>query len=208
MAKEEIQEGLTMTELLRADHAKVKGLFEEFESAGDESSKENICITTLRELIVHDMLEEEIFYPALREVVDDQEIVDKAGEEHHVMKFLITELAQMKPDHERYDARYKVMAENVKHHIEEEENELFPKIENSGLDLSELGARMQRRKEEILEQGIEPSEWAKRPGGVEGTRLVFGGRRNAGRRARSRRAVRAGGRRARATGKKAASSRR
>lgn len=179
------EEGVSAIDLLKADHEKVKGLFEEFESAEEDSRKEELCILTLRELIVHDMIEEELLYPAMRGHLED-EMVDEAGEEHHVLKFLITELAQMKPDHEKYDARYKVMSELVKHHIEEEEGEMFPEFESSGVDLVELGGRIARRKEEILSEGVEPAEWAKKPGAVEGVKLVRGGSRNAGRSSRSR----------------------
>lgn len=184
MAKDE---NIGAIELIKADHEKVKSLFEEFESAEEESEKERVCVSTLRELIIHDMLEEELLYPAMRKTLE-KELLDEAAEEHHVVKFLFTELAQMKPDHDKYDARYKVMSELVKHHIEEEEGEMFPEFEKSGVDLVVLGRRIAERKEEILSEGIEPYEWAQKPGTVEGVKLVRGGRRNASRRSsRSRR---------------------
>lgn len=192
-------EGLSATELLRADHAKVKGLFEEFESAEDESSRANIVNTTLKELIVHDMLEEEIFYPALREVMtEDSEKVDLAGEEHHAAKLLIADLGQIEPSHKSYVARFKVLSEMIKHHIEEEERDLLPAIEKSGADLDALGQRLQERKQELMEQDIDIKRWARQPGEVE-RRVVAPARsrRNVSRaRTTSRKQTRSGGRRA------------
>lgn len=124
--REKPQEGLSATELLRADHAKIKGLFDEFESADDESAKKNIVETVLTELIIHDKLEEDIFYPMAREAIENDDLLDEAAEEHHVMKLLITELAPMEPGDEKYDAKFMVMSEGVRRHFEEEEGELFP----------------------------------------------------------------------------------
>ena len=115
-------------EMLREDHQKVKRLFEEFENA-EGREKEQIVEKTVRELEIHAALEEEIFYPAAEEQVDEKQSIDEAREEHHVVKLLIGELKKMTAEDERYDAKYTVLAESVKHHIEEEESELFPKLE-------------------------------------------------------------------------------
>jgi hemerythrin-like domain-containing protein len=138
-------------EMLRADHDKVKKLFEEFKEAEDSRAKEQIVETSLRELEVHAALEEEIFYPAAEEQIDEKESIDEAREEHHVVKLLIGELKKMSAGDERYDAKYTVLAESVKHHIEEEESELFPKLEGK-LDAEELGTEMETRKQELQQQ--------------------------------------------------------
>ena len=138
-------------EMLRQDHEKVKKLFEEFENAEDNRAKEQIVDHTIRELETHAALEEEIFYPAAQEEIDEKESIDEAREEHHVVKLLIGELKKMSAGRERYDAKYKVLAESVKHHIQEEESELFPKLEGM-LDAEELGAQMESRKQELQRQ--------------------------------------------------------
>ena len=139
-------------DILKADHAKVKQLFDDFEAADDDQEKEQLVVTALQELTIHAALEEEIIYPAIRALDDDKEHVkkmDEALEEHHAAKLLIAELATMTSDEERYDAKFKVLAESVRHHIEEEENEVLPKAEES-LDLEELGQQMTSRKAELL----------------------------------------------------------
>jgi hemerythrin-like domain-containing protein len=138
-------------EMLRQDHRKVKELFEQFEHAEESQAKEQIVENTVRELEVHAALEEEIFYPAAEEQIDEKESIDEAREEHHVVKLLIDELKKMGADDERYDAKYKVLSESVKHHIEEEESELFPKLEGQ-LDAEALGAQMENRKQELQRQ--------------------------------------------------------
>src|SRR5262245_14704471 len=143
-------------EMLREDHRKVKKLFEEFEHTEEEQSKEQIVEHTLRELEVHAALEEEIFYPAAEEQIGEKDSIDEAREEHHVVKLLIGELKKMRADDDRYDAKYTVLAESVKHHIEEEESELFPKLEGR-LDAAE----METRKEQLQEQPHKRSPKAK-----------------------------------------------
>lgn len=138
-------------EMLREDHHKVKNLFEEFKHAEERQTKEQIVESTLHELEVHAALEEEIFYPAAEEQIDEKESIDEAREEHHVVKLLIGELRKMSAGDERYDAKYTVLAESVKHHIEEEESELFPKLEGK-LDSEELGAEMETRKQELQQR--------------------------------------------------------
>src|SRR6266850_8560682 len=96
-------------EMLREDHRKVKQLFDEFEHAEESQAKEQIVENTVRELEVHAALEEEIFYPAAEEQVDEKESIDEAREEHHVVKLLIGELKRMSAEDERYDVKYKVL---------------------------------------------------------------------------------------------------
>src|SRR5215475_13635749 len=147
-------------EMLREDHRKVKKLFEEFERAQEDHVKEQIVENTLHELEIHAALEEEIFYPAAEEQIGEKDSIDEAREEHHVVKLLICELKKMSADDERYDAKYTVLAESVKHHIEEEESELFPKLEGK-LDAEEIGAEMETRKEQLQEQSQKRSAKAK-----------------------------------------------
>ena len=85
--------------------------------------------TALMELEVHSKLEEELIYPAIRAEIDDDDLMDEALEEHHVVHGLLGELKKMKPSDERYDAKFTVLAENVRHHIKEEESDMFPMAE-------------------------------------------------------------------------------
>jgi hemerythrin superfamily protein len=140
-------------EMLREDHRKVKDLFEHFEGT-ESGDKKEIVDTTLRELEIHTSLEEEIFYPAARQALkktdseEGDDLMDEALEEHHVVKLVAAELKKMRSSDERYDAKFTVLAESVKHHIEEEENELFPKLE-SHIDGEELGKKMMARKQKL-----------------------------------------------------------
>lgn len=181
------------TDMLREDHEKVKGLFEQFEQA-ESDEKKQLVATAIQELEIHTALEEEIFYPAAREALqgesEEEDTIDEAWEEHHVVKLVIAELKKMDPDDERYDAKFTVMAENVKHHIEEEEGELFPKLEGD-IDEEELGEQMMERKEELQQRGSSASRRRsgrtksrtsatgkrKRTGGTKKRRKAAGGRR-------------------------------
>jgi hemerythrin superfamily protein len=139
--------------LLEADHKAVKGLFEEFRSAGEGAhrTKEGIANRAFVELIVHTKLEEEIFYPAVRE--QGRELADmiaEATEEHHVVDLLIAELEKLSSDDERYDAKFTVLMENVEHHVKEEEGELFPKAGKAlRSELAQLGEQMAERKVQL-----------------------------------------------------------
>jgi hemerythrin-like domain-containing protein len=136
--------------MLIEDHRKVKQLFQQFERA-DGRTKQEIVEKTIMELQVHSVLEEEIFYPALRQATDD-ETLNEAEEEHHVVDLLMGELMKMKPSDDHYDAKYTVLAENVKHHIEEEESEMLPKARQLGQDrLNTIGEQMHERKQKLME---------------------------------------------------------
>lgn len=112
-------------DLLREDHQKVKDLFEHFEEM-ESGDKRDIVATTLHELEIHTAVEEEIFYPAARKALEETDeetnLIDEAWEEHHVVKLLAAELKKMRASDKRYDAKFTVLAESVKHHIEEEEH--------------------------------------------------------------------------------------
>ena len=147
-------------ELLREDHQKVKDLFQHFEGM-ESGDKKEIVATTLYELAIHTTVEEEIFYPAARkaleEIDEETDLIDEAWEEHHVVKLLAAELKKMRTSDERYDAKFTVLAESVKHHIEEEEGELFPKLEGH-LDDENLGEKMIARKEKLQKRPVSSSK--------------------------------------------------
>ena len=137
--------------LLKADHKEVDHLLGKYEEA-DESDKGAIARQICTALSVHAQIEEEILYPAAREVLDDQadELVNEADVEHASIKQLVAEVQESSPDDEHYDAKVKVIGEYVKHHVKEEENELFPKLAKSELDTKVLGAQLAARKAELL----------------------------------------------------------
>lgn len=139
-------------QILRDDHEKVKSLFQEFEEAEDSKTKQRICEETLLELKVHAQLEEEVFYPAVRGEIDEEEIMDEAVEEHHVAKLLIAELEDMDPDDDQFEAKFTVLGEVIDHHVQEEEGEMFPKVEEMDLDFETLAQEMTQRKEELMEE--------------------------------------------------------
>lgn len=139
-------------QLLRDDHQKVKELFKEFENADDATTRKRIADTVIRELEVHTMIEEEIFYPVVRrQQGDTSEMMNEATEEHHVADLLIAELRDMPASNKQFAAKFTVLAENVKHHIQEEESEMLPKAAELGGDrLGPLGEQMERRKMELM----------------------------------------------------------
>jgi hemerythrin superfamily protein len=139
------------TALLRADHKLVNELFDEYENAKSISQKRTLVQQICEELTVHAQIEEEIFYPAAKKALKDHELVPEATVEHQTLKYLIAQLLDenISDDKELYDAKVKVLSEYVKHHVKEEQNELFPKVKESKLDLIELGAQLQQRKEEL-----------------------------------------------------------
>ncbi|MDP8958736.1 MAG: hemerythrin domain-containing protein [Actinomycetota bacterium] len=137
--------------LLEQDHQKVTELFEEFEQAGEASAKRQVLDQIIEELTVHAEIEEQLLYPAAQsEVGDTGELVSESVEEHHVVETLIEELKGMDASDEQFEAKVTVLKENVEHHVEEEEQELFPKLRRS-LDqerLNRLGEDLQRAKQE------------------------------------------------------------
>jgi hemerythrin superfamily protein len=138
--------------LLKADHREVEGLLEEYEGAEDDDEKQALAQQICNALSVHAQVEEELFYPAAREVLDEEdlELVNEADVEHESIKQLIAEVEGSTPDDDHFDARVKVIGEYVKHHVKEEENELFPKLKETDLDRRALGAQMAQRKSELM----------------------------------------------------------
>jgi hemerythrin superfamily protein len=140
-------------DLLKNDHDSLKDLFDRFKKAVDRRAKAKIASQALNALKIHAVLEEEIFYPAVRQRVR-KDIMNEADEEHHVANVLIAELEAMDGRGDHFDAKFNVLAENVLHHIKEEESEMLPKAQGLDLDFVKLGQRMLRRKEELLVGGL------------------------------------------------------
>jgi iron-sulfur cluster repair protein YtfE (RIC family) len=142
-------------DILKDDHDTIKNLFHQYEATQSEAyeTKQWIAQHVFRELDLHSQLEEQIFYPAVRSARTDKghELVLEGMEEHHVIDVLIEELRDSHPTDERYDAKFKVLGENVEHHIQEEEEELFPIAKQElGDRLDQLGDEMWRRKEVLM----------------------------------------------------------
>jgi hemerythrin superfamily protein len=146
--------------LLKQDHRTVEQLFEEFEEADDDqlqSIAERVC----QLLTVHAQIEEELFYPPAKEALGDDEedadLVNEANVEHQSAKDLIAKIEGMTPEDESFKATVKVLSEYIKHHVKEEETELFPKVKKTELDLKEMGAQLNERKMALMQElGIEP----------------------------------------------------
>ena len=139
-------------ELLKADHASVKQAFKEFEKMDhkDTATLQELVSTVCNELKVHTMIEEEIFYPAVREVIDDEDLMNEAQVEHDSAKVLIEQLEGMKADDPLFVANFTVLAEQIEHHVKEEETEMFPEVKKRKIDLDALGEKMLARKDELL----------------------------------------------------------
>ncbi len=135
--------------LLKQDHKTVERLFKRFEKAKQPAEQRKLAEQVVKELSVHAAIEEMLFYPAVRDRVSGAEdMVLESLEEHHIVKWVLSELEDMKPDHERFKAKMTVLIENVRHHVEEEESELFPKVRKAmgRKELGELGDAMEKAK--------------------------------------------------------------
>src|SRR3954470_15361537 len=139
-------------DLLEEDHHQVDGFFDEYETLEDVGEKEKLALKICLALTVHTQIEEEIFYPAAREAIEKAELIDEAIVEHASAKQLIAEIEEMDASDELYDAKVKVLGEQVRHHVEEEEDELFPEVESSELNLGTLGKKMAERKAALLKE--------------------------------------------------------
>ena len=140
--------------LLTEDHNKVKKMFKEFEELSkksDTKGKEELATQICKELTVHAQLEEEIFYPAVRAAINDDDLMNEAMVEHAEAKGLIAQIQSMAASDSMYDAKVTVLSENIVHHVEEEENEMFPKAQKSDMDLEKLGLEIAERKKELME---------------------------------------------------------
>ena len=149
MPKTKTQDAVAM---LKADHDKVEKAFKEFEKMdrSDTETCRQLVQSVCEDLKVHTMLEEEIFYPAVREAIEDDDLMNEAAVEHETAKMLIEQLENMEPDDPNYVATFTVLGEYVMHHVKEEEGEMFPQAKKAKeVDLDELGERMKSRKEEL-----------------------------------------------------------
>jgi hemerythrin superfamily protein len=137
--------------LLKNDHKTVEELFKRFEKLGPRAvkSKQDVVERIIRELSIHAAIEEMLFYPAVREAAPD--MVLESLEEHHIVKWVLSELQRMSPEHERFDAKVTVLTENVRHHVEEEEKDLFPQVTRlvDRARLEELGEAMVKAKKTV-----------------------------------------------------------
>lgn len=148
--------------LLKADHKEIKALFRRFEQAGEDATRTKGALVDriIRLLTVHTYIENEVMYPEVRKLLPElDEDVLESYEEHHVADVLVAELATMKAGDERFDAKTTVLIENVTHHIDEEENDWFPKV-RAGLgrkQLAEMGAKMDGLKKSAPRSPAQPS---------------------------------------------------
>jgi precorrin-2 methylase len=145
-------ESIDAIELLTQQHREVKEMFDRFENMTDRAkvSKKKLADEICNALIMHTTIEEEIYYPATREASEETEdMVDEAVVEHASAKDLIAQIMEMDPGDDLYDAKVKVLGELVEHHVQEEEEEMFPKTRELKLDLNALGQEMKARQMEI-----------------------------------------------------------
>ncbi len=151
MADQEFTDAIA---LLKDDHRKVETLFEKFESASGSDDKRRLAEQICNELKVHSMIEEELFYPALKEKIED-DTLDEAYVEHDGAKVLINDILAASPDDEFYDAKVTVLSEEIKHHVGEEEmpsEGMFAQAREAGVDLVALRDAMLARKAELMPQ--------------------------------------------------------
>jgi hemerythrin superfamily protein len=141
--------------MLTADHKRVKTLFSEFDKLKEEGSDEEksaIVEQICNEMKIHAQLEEEIFYPAVREAIDDSDLMDEAIVEHAGAKELITQLEEASPEDDLYDAKVTVLGEQIDHHVKEEEGDMFPKARKAKVDSEALGERMLKRRMALMQE--------------------------------------------------------
>ena len=143
--------------MLKADHKAVKALFKKFAALKDDDDssdgrkeKRVVVQRICNALTVHTTIEEEIFYPAVREAIDDADLMDEALVEHAGAKDLIAQLQGMDAKDDLFDAKVTVLGEQIDHHVEEEEGDMFPKAKKVQVDLEQLGALMAARRQEVL----------------------------------------------------------
>ena len=172
--------------LLTDDHARVKKLFRSFEKLkdkDDELALQDVVTTACSELQVHSKIEDEIFYPAVRAQADHEleEMLNEAKVEHGSVDALVHKLANEKLDDEMYKANFTVVMEYVKHHVKEEEKEMFPKVRKlRRLDLKALGERMRARQEELMGEFIKEAGHAPEDGEMADEELLVGAKKSKG----------------------------
>jgi len=143
-------------QLLKEDHQKVSGIFQQLEPTTEraEKTRTELFAKLKEELDIHARIEETIFYPAIKQAAETREIVLEGFEEHHVIKMLLKELEAVPVDTEQWTAKLKVLQENVEHHVEEEEGEMFQKARQvlSEEEINQLGVKMEELKKQLKEQ--------------------------------------------------------
>ena len=144
--------------LLQQDHREVETYFDDYETLQNQQEKEALALKICLALQVHTKIEEEIFYPAARGALDNPELIDEAIVEHAAAKQLIAEIEAMEVGDQLLDAKMKVLGEQIQHHVEEEENELFPQLQGGKLDPEKLGQQMAARKQELLNSIAEDAD--------------------------------------------------
>ena len=178
--------------LLTDDHKTVQKLFKEYEKLvqnADQEEKAALAKQICMELAVHAQIEEEIFYPAVRDAIAETDLLDEAEVEHASAKDLIAQLGAMAPGEELYDAKVTVLGEYVNHHITEEQDEMFPKVKKGKLDTASLGAELLERKQELqaeLGVGEETDEGEGEEEGEEEETVTKGDRKPASRTSKAR----------------------
>jgi hemerythrin superfamily protein len=135
--------------LLKADHKEAKAMFEQYEKTEGDDEKQALAMRICKALTVHARIEEEIFYPAAYDALDEDDLLDEAEVEHASAKDLIAQIEASSPAEPLFDAKVKVLGEYINHHVEEEEGEMFPECKSSGMDLKALGEQMRLRKAEL-----------------------------------------------------------
>ena len=142
--------GKDALEMLAADHREVSDLFSQFETASGDANKRDLASAICVALKVHARLEEELFYPAVFSALKDKALLEEAMIEHASARDLIAQIEASAPGDAFYDARVKVLSEYVRHHVDEEEGEIFPQVRKSKMDIIALGALMGLRKQELM----------------------------------------------------------
>ena len=153
-AKRSTRSQADATTLLAKDHKDVRALFKRYEklskAEADGSERQALAEQICRMLTVHAQIEEEIFYPAVREAEVDEDLLDEAEVEHASAKDLIGQIQSMQPDDDLYDAKVTVLGEYINHHVEEEEGEMFRKARRAKVDMVNLGEQLMQRKEQLM----------------------------------------------------------
>jgi hemerythrin-like domain-containing protein len=142
----------TALELLEQDHREVEEWFDEYDELQEDDDKAELAEKICLALKVHTKIEEEIFYPQARKATKDNDLLDEAIVEHASAKRLIEEIESMEVGEDLYDAKMRVLGEQIKQHIREEEEELFPEIESAKMDVEAVGKQMAARKDELMSE--------------------------------------------------------
>lgn len=139
--------------MLKDEHKEVKALFKRFDELKESPGRalEQVVEQVFRELVIHTKIEEEIFYPLAKRTLEEDNLIYEANEEHHVVDLLMEEISSLSSSDEAYVAKFVVLKENVEHHIEEEESDLFPKVREAlgRNELQEAGEKMMLKREEL-----------------------------------------------------------